>query len=159
MLRVRVMSNYMNFIICLFIFQMSFFSFADEVLYFYDSAIHPPTPFFSATSFDVSKSSKIEAEINKRLIFNDAPFLTEQQRVEKARSIINGDPKLKSLIKELSQSYKYLEKVFEFQIKKVPAIVLKENGRNWIVYGQTNVQKALVLIRNSDKYRSVSSLK
>ena len=144
---------YLTKLILFFIAFLSFIASSKEVYYFYDSTIHPQTPFLSSVSLDVSKSSKIEAEINKRLIFKEAPFLSEEQRLAKARSIISQDPKLKYLMNELSNSYKYLEKVFEFQIKKVPAVVLQENGHNWIVYGQTNVQKALVLIRNSDKYR------
>lgn len=124
-----------------------------DVFYFYDSKIHPSETIFSVTKFDVNKSNKIRAEINKRLVFNSQKVWTTEELEKEARYRLANDVELKGLMNEMSDSYKYLQRALEFKVTKVPAIVLKENGHNWIVYGETNIQKALVLIRNSGEFK------
>lgn len=132
-----------------------FFSFHlnAEVFYFYDSSVHPSKTIFSVTKFDVNKSNKIRAEINKRLVFNSQKVWTTEELEKEAHYRLANDVELKGLMNEMSDSYKYLQRALEFKVTKVPAIVLKENGHNWIVYGETNIQKALVLIRNSGEFK------
>ncbi|MBB1333995.1 DUF1525 domain-containing protein [Pseudoalteromonas sp. SR41-6] len=126
---------------------------ASEIFYFYDSKVHNSQTIFSVTKFDVSKSNKIRAEINKRLVFNSQKVWTTEELEKEARYRLANDVELKGLMNEMSDSYKYLQQALEFKVTKVPAIVLKENGHNWIVYGETNIQKALVLIRNSGEFK------
>ena len=104
-------------------------------------------------TFNVNKSNKIKTQINKQLVFNSQRSWTKEELELEARKRISNDPKLKNLMNEISDSYKYLQKALEFKVTKVPAIVLVENGHNWIVYGETNIQKALVLIRNSNEFK------
>ena len=126
---------------------------ASEIFYFYDSGVHNSQTIFSVTKFDVSKSNKIRAEINKRLVFDSNRVWSKEDLEVEARKRIASDPQLKSLMNQMSDSFKYLQTALELKVLKVPAIVLKENGHNWIVYGETNIQKALVLIRNSSDYQ------
>lgn len=137
----------------LFLFLFSSEILASEIFYFYDSSIHPSQTIFSVTKFDVNKSNKIRAEINKRLVFNSQKVWTTEELEKEARYRLANDVELKGLMNEMSDSYKYLQQALEFKVTKVPAIVLKENGHNWIVYGETNIQKALVLIRNSGEFK------
>jgi hypothetical protein len=124
-----------------------------NIYYFYDSEVHNSQTIFSVTKFDVSKSNKIRAEINKRLVFDSNRVWSKEDLEVEARKRIASDPQLKSLMNQMSDSFKYLQTALELKVLKVPAIVLKENGHNWIVYGETNIQKALVLIRNSSDYQ------
>lgn len=148
---IRVMYKNIPFLMLLLCFPID--SFCSEVFYFYDSNIHPSETIFSVTKFDVSKSNKIRAEINKRLVFDSNRVWSKKDLEVEARKRIASDPQLKSLMTQMSDSFKFLQTALELKVLKVPAIVLKENGHNWIVYGETNIQKALVLIRNSSDYQ------
>ncbi len=143
----------MKALFCLLFSFAPFFSGASEIYYFFDSNIHSNQTIFSVTKFDVSKSNKIRAEINKRLVFDSNRVWSKEELEIEARKRIASDPRLKSLMTEMSDSFKYLQTALELKVLKVPAIVLKENGHNWIVYGETNIQKALVLIRNSRDFK------
>ncbi|MAD89058.1 MAG: hypothetical protein CMK64_05095 [Pseudoalteromonas sp.] len=148
------MNNRLKIIFFLVFILMPFFSFSDEVLYFYDSDRHPEPSFFVERKIDVSLASKIEQAINTKLVLQNPYLYTEKEREQLAISKLQNDDALKVLMKRLADSYKELETIFKYQVHKVPAVVLVENERNWIVYGETNIQKALVIIRNSSKYRS-----
>ncbi|KZN63396.1 DUF1525 domain-containing protein [Pseudoalteromonas luteoviolacea] len=144
----------MKLVMCFLLVLFSFNSLAGEVLYFFDSNKHPEPSFFVNRKIDVSIPSKIEQAINKKLVLENPYLYTEAEREQLARSMLRNDETLKGLMSNLASSYKELETIFKYQVHKVPAVVLVENGRNWIVYGETNIQKALVIIRNSSKYRS-----
>lgn len=143
--------HHLSFALLLFSFSTEIL--ASEIFYFYDSGVHNSQTIFSVTKFDVSKSNKIRAEINKRLVFDSNRVWSKEDLEVEARKRISSDPQLKSLMNQMSDSFKYLQTALELKVLKVPAIVLKENGHNWIVYGETNIQKALVLIRNSSDYQ------
>lgn len=151
----------MRFLISFLVFFVSTFAHSAEVFYFYDSSKHkkPNQSLIFSSSFDVSLPSKIESQINKRLYFDRNRNWTEEQLERAARQRLKNDPELISLMKMLDSSYRFLKPAYKFNVQKIPAIVLSENGHNWTVYGETNLQKALVVIRNSAEYKRVMSNK
>lgn len=116
----------------------------------YDSQIHEltnvPTIFF-VSKIDVSESSRIEASINTRLQYGGKGKSTEE--VERwARKKIQTDPQIKDLIGKIPTSLSFLNHVNEIGITKVPAVVLRDGDQDFVVYGQTDIRKAVQAINS-----------
>lgn len=147
---------------CVF-FGMLNFAFADEngsdkatLIIMYDSQIHELTnvpSIFFVSKIDVSESSRIEASINTRLQYGGKGKSTEE--VEKwARKKIQTDPQIKNLIGKIPASLSFLNHVNDIGITKVPAVVLRDGDQDFVVYGQTDIRKAVQAINS---YRVGSS--
>ena len=96
----------------------------------------------SVHHFDVSEVSKIETQINRRLVFKGQA--KSQSDVEAwAMNKVKKDPEIKALIDKLPLAYDYLTAVDEFGLTKVPAVVYSDGDKNFVVYGETNISKAI----------------
>lgn len=96
----------------------------------------------SVQHYDVSEVSKIETQINRRLVFKGQA--KSQSDVEAwAMNKVNKDPEIKALIDKLPLAYDYLTAVDEFGLTKVPAVVYSDGDKNFVVYGETNISKAI----------------
>lgn len=97
---------------------------------------------FNVRLFDLSKPSRIEKEINRRLVYK-GPRLSEFEMEVWGRNKVASDSTLKSLVDELPLSYAYLNEVVDYDIKKIPAVIYSESDNNFVIYGQPNITKAL----------------
>ena len=117
----------------------------DFITVVYDSRYHTLTGVplnYSVQKYDVSLTGRIEAQINKRLVYSGPQ--TDVEGVEAwARNKVEQDPELKQLFDMLPSSYDYLTPVSEFGLTKIPAVVAHAGADNFVVYGETNVNKAL----------------
>lgn len=96
----------------------------------------------SVHHYDVSKVSKIETQINRRLEFKGQA--KSHMDVEAwALNKVNNDPAIKVLIDKLPLAYDYLTAVDQFGLTKVPAVVYSDGDKNFVVYGETNISKAI----------------
>lgn len=92
--------------------------------------------------YDVSKVSRIEAEINKRLVYQ-GPRVSSEKVESWGMKKIKTDPKIKSLVDSLPFAYEYLTVVADYGLTKVPAVVYSDGGKNFVVYGEINISKAI----------------
>lgn len=122
-----------------------------SVTVIYDSRYHVLSSVpqnFSVKKYDVSLTSRIEAQINKRLVYS-GPKTTIEGVESWAREKAKQDPELKQLFDMLPSSYDYLVPVSEFSLTKVPAVIAHIGADNFVVYGETNINKALQTINSS----------
>jgi len=118
----------------------------DKLFIFYDSTkyrIYNVPIIISNQAFDLGKSGKIQGEINKRLANLSSLRKTPDELKEVVSKGLQSNPLMKGYVEELKDSYGYLQKVAEYQITKIPAVVLDTEDGEYVVYGQTNIQKAL----------------
>ncbi len=117
----------------------------DSVTVLYDSTRHQLLHVeqnFPVRKYDVSLTSKIEAEINKRLVFPGKARSVEEVETW-AREQSKSDPQLRQLFDNLQSSFQYLSPVAEYGITKVPAVITTINGEQFVVYGETSIQAAV----------------
>lgn len=123
----------------------SFAAGIDFITVVYDSRHHALSGLkqnYSVQKYDVSLTGRIEAQINKRLVYSGTQ--TDVRGVEEwARNKVKHDPELKQLFDMLPSSYDYLTPVSEFGLTKIPAVVVHAGADNFVVYGETNINKAL----------------
>lgn len=123
----------------------SFAADIDFITVVYDSRHHPLSGVpinYSVQKYDVSLTGRIESQINKRLVYSGSQ--TDVNGVEEwARNKVKNDPELKQLFDLLPSSYDYLTPVSEFGLTKIPAVVVHAGADNFVVYGETNINKAL----------------
>ena len=122
-----------------------------SVTVIYDSRYHQLSGLpqnFSVQKYDVSLTGRIEVQINKRLVYSGPQ--TSVEGVEAwARKKAKQDPELKQLFDMLPSSYDYLTPVSEFGLTKIPAVIAHAGTDNFVVYGETNINKALQAINTS----------
>ncbi len=117
----------------------------DAVTVLYDSTKHQLLHVeqnFPVRKYDVALTSKIESEINKRLVYPGKARSVEE--VESwARQKSKSDPQLVKLFENLQSSFQYLTPVAEYGITKVPAVITTIDGEHFVVYGETSIQAAV----------------
>jgi integrating conjugative element protein (TIGR03757 family) len=130
----------------------------DKLIVFHDSTKHriinvPMNIYYQA--FDLGKSGKIHKEINRRLGNLSSLKKTPDELKKIVAQGLQSNPQMKLYIEQLNGSYGYLKKVAKYQITKIPAVVLDTEDGEYVVYGQTNIQKAL---ENIAVYRRSSGM-
>lgn len=124
----------------------------DRVIIFYDSTkqrlTNLPKNIFHQ-SFDLGISGKIEAEMNKRLEM----FSSKVTKSEILQGF-SSNKEVKNLVEKLKESYSYLEGVSKYKVTKIPAVILDTKDGDYIVYGETNIQKALQSIAIYRRFNS-----
>ena len=115
---------------------------------FYDSTKHSvisiPT-IFSVEKIDVSESRKIEASITERLQLERQGESIEAVQNWAVKKVAQ-DREIQRLMSELPNTYRWLEKAHTFGISKVPAVVISYGEDDFVVYGQTDIRKAINLV-------------
>lgn len=127
----------------------------NSVTVFFDSRLHSVKDsqlYFPVVKYDLSLTSKIKAEIDRRLVYQGTATSVGQVE-EWARKKSQSDPALKKLFESLQHSYEYLGPVAEYGISKVPAVVAHIGEDHFIVYGETDIQKALRIISTRTNVR------
>lgn len=145
------MPNKINKIVAAVSFLFTTMSYSNEnqsvdfVTVLYDSTKHRLSHVeqnFPVRKYDVALTSKIEADINKRLVYpGKARSVEEVEAWAKQKS--KSDLQLKELFEKLQLSYQYLTPVAEYGITKVPAVITTVNGEHFVVYGETSIQAAV----------------
>lgn len=117
----------------------------ESVTVLYDSTKHQLLHVeqnFPVRKYDVALTSKIEAEINKRLVYpGKARSVAEVEAWAQQKS--KSDPQMKQLFESLQSSFQYLTPVAEYGITKVPAVITTIDGEHFVVYGETSIQAAV----------------
>ncbi len=135
------------FTLLLILFSVSVLAAAEnKVIVLYDSERHmlsaPPT-FFSIEKYDVALVGKIEEQINQRLKYTGHKAKSEKQVEEWAKHKLQNDKELQVLLSQLEEAYTYTKPAMKYGLSKVPAVVYVDGENEYIVYGETNVRKAL----------------
>jgi hypothetical protein len=129
-----------------------------EVYVFFDSEIHNLTNLpnnFPIEPFDLSKSGKIKSYFNQRLSQSFNYIDNTKLLTSKNISELKGSDLVKSFASEYVNSLSHLRYLARYKIIKIPAVVLDTGNGEYIVYGETNIQKALqdiALYRRSHNY-------
>lgn len=119
----------------------------NKLVIVYDSRVHAlvgdASTFFSVEKYDVSLVGKIEAEINKRLTYSGKHPKNIDAIQSWATDKFKNDDEIIRLVKLLEEAYSFTEPAMKFGLSKVPAIVLVDDEDEFVVYGETNIYKAL----------------
>ena len=86
---------------------------------------------------------KIEKQINQRLKFTGHKAKSEKQVEEWAKHKLQTDKVLQAFLSKLEEAYAYTKPAMKYGLSKVPAVVYVDSENEYIVYGETNVRKAL----------------